>query len=360
MAAFTIIPAIAAGLYAGMIATPQYRSEFSFVVRQQAPMISSPSSASSMLTGGNPMLATIEDSQAVVKYIRSYQMLTDLHHRVSLHQFYSQPQIDWFDRLSGRAPLESERRYWRRFVSPSFEMTSGIITVNVRAFSPSAAHKIADAILMESESLVNRMSDQARQSAVAYAERVAHQQKLKLLSDEMKLAAYRNRHTILFPQMTASANTSVASQLSSKLAQDRATLQSLEDEGQGGGSTQIAILKSKIKAMQSQVGEVTGAMATDGASGGKSLATILTGYDDLKIREKLDLKLYTSDIESLQAARNRANQKQIYLESIVSPNMPQVSTYPIAWMWTAEAAMIGFFSWLILSVLASAITDHLD
>lgn len=361
MAVSTFAPMMVAGLYAGFVATPQYRSEFSFVVRQQSPTGGAQSSLASMMGGGNPMLGMIEDSQAVVKYIRSYQILTDIDAAKLLPPIYSGPKIDWLARLPGRASSEMDRRYWRRVVSPSFDMTSGIITVDVRSFSPTDARSIAEKVLGASEALVNRMSDQARKNALAYAEKSAEERKKKLLASEMQLAAYRNAHAIVFPQLTAGANTSVTSRLASELAQDRATAQALETQGQTPSSPQIRTLNARIGAIHAEIGHLGSNMtsATDGENS-KTLASVLTGYDDLKIKEGLDLKLYTSDMEALQSAMDRANQKQVYLESIVDPNLPQESTYPIAWIWACEAGVIGFMLWLILSVLSSTVTDHFE
>jgi capsular polysaccharide transport system permease protein len=361
MVGSTFAPMMVAGLYAGFVATPQYRSEFSFVVRQQSPTGGAQSSIASMMGGGNPMLGMIEDSQAVVKYIRSYQILTDIDAAKLLPPIYSGPKIDWLARLPGRASSEMDRRYWRRVVSPSFDMTSGIITVDVRSFSPNDARSIAKKVLGASEGLVNRMSDQARKNALAYAEKSAEERKKKLLASEMQLAAYRNAHAIVFPQLTAGANTSVTSRLASELAQDRATVQALETQGQTPSSPQIRTLNARIGAIHAEIGHLGSNMtsATDGENS-KTLASVLTGYDDLKIKEGLDLKLYTSDMEALQSAMDRANQKQVYLESIVDPNLPQESTYPIAWIWACEAGIIGFMLWLILSVLSSTVTDHFE
>lgn len=361
MAASTFLPMTVAGIYAAFVATPQYRSEFSFVVRQQSPAGAAQASLASMMGGGNPMLGMIEDSQAVVKYIRSYQILTDIDAAKLLPPIYSGSRIDYLARLPRHASSEMDRRYWRRIVSPSFDMTSGIITVDVRSLSPTEARNIADRVLSASEALVNRMSDQARKNALSYAEKSADDRKEKLLSSEMQLAAYRNAHAIVFPQLTAGANTSVTSQLESELAQDRATVQALKSQGQTSSSPQIKKLDARIGAIHAEITNLglNMASATDGSKS-RTLASILTGYDDLKIKEALDLKLYTSDMEALQSAMDRANQKQVYLESIVDPNLPQESTYPIAWIWACEAGVIGFMLWLILSVLSSTVTDHFE
>jgi capsular polysaccharide transport system permease protein len=88
------------------------------------------------LTGGSSMLAAAIDSEIVVEYLKSQQLLNDLHGGIDFAAVYAAPQADWLSRLDPGAPAELRLRYWRRMIDPYFDLSSGLISVRVRSFSP--------------------------------------------------------------------------------------------------------------------------------------------------------------------------------------------------------------------------------
>ncbi|GLR66336.1 capsule polysaccharide transporter [Acidocella aquatica] len=357
--ACAVLPGIVAAGYEYGCATGQYVSEFKLLVRQQAPETSGQNSIISGLGGGNPMLAMIEDSEVVQQYIGSHQILADLAPSLSLDRIFASPRADWLSRLTPGQPPEKQLLYWQSMVHPYFDLSSGVITVRVRAFSPADALTVARAVLASSEALVNQMSLQARQNSLAYAAQTADAAQAALLADEANLASYRNQYSVLFPEMTAAATSSVDEGLSSRLAEDQATLASLTSLGQTDASPQVQTLRARIAATQAQISHVGAALASAGG-GTQTLASVLSGYNTLVERQKLDEELYDSDLLNLQNARNSAAQKSIYLETFVQPNLPVASTYPVRWLATAETALAGFIAWVLLTLVANIIRDQVD
>ncbi len=357
--ACVVLPGIAAAGYEYGCATGQYVSEFKLLVRQQAPETSGPNSIISALGGGNPMLAMIEDSEVVQQYIGSHQILADLPPGLSLDRIFANPRADWLSRLTPGLPPEKKLLYWRKMVHPYFDLSSGVITVQVRAFSPRDALTLANAVLSSSEALVNQMSLQARENSLAYARQTADAAQARLLADGANLASYRNRYSVLFPELTAASTSSVDEGLSSRLAQDQATLASLLSLGQTGASPQVQTLRARIAATQAEINHVGAALASTGG-GKQTLASVLSGYNTLVETEKLDEELYTSDLLNLQNARNSAAQKAIYLETFVQPNLPVASTYPVRWLTTAETVLAGFIAWVLLTLVANIVRDQMD
>jgi capsular polysaccharide transport system permease protein len=357
--ACVVLPGIAAAGYEYGCATGQYVSEFKLLVRQQAPETSGQNSIMSALGGGNPMLAMIEDSEVVQQYIGSHQILADLPPGVSLDRIFATRRADWFSRLAPGLPPEQQLLYWRKMVHPYFDLSSGVITVQVRAFSPRDALTLANVVLSSSEALVNQMSLQARQNSLAYAGQTADAAQAALLADEANLASYRNQYSVLFPELTAASTSSVDEGLSSRLAEDQATLASLTSLGQTDASPQVQTLRARIAATQAEISHVGAALASAGG-GTQTLATVLSGYNTLVETEKLDEELYDSDLLNLQNARNSAAQKSIYLETFVQPNLPVVSTYPVRWLATAETALAGFIAWVLLTLVVNIIRDQVD
>ena len=153
-----VLPSSTVGAYEFGVAADQYVSQFAFVVREQTPMMMEPNSVMPSLAGGNPLLEMIEDSEVVKRYIESPQILMDLQDKFSLPAVYGMPRGDWWSRMDTNGSRETKLRYWDDMVTPYFDISSGIITVQVRAFTPHDAAMVAAEVLAASEALVNRMS----------------------------------------------------------------------------------------------------------------------------------------------------------------------------------------------------------
>jgi capsular polysaccharide transport system permease protein len=245
-------------------------------------------------------------------------------------------------------------------VQPSFDLSSGIITVKVRAFTPQDAALVAQAVLGRAQALVDEMSNAARQNALAYATQTATDAQAKLAGDETSLTAYRNRYAVLFPALSAQQNSTVGGELLLALAQDQASLAALRAQGQGGASPQVQTLETRIAAEQAQEKALAAQLAA--ANGGKALplATVVSGYDTLTETQALDQQLYASDLLALQNARNVAAEKSLYLESFVQPAAPDSSIYPIRWLVIVETALAGFITWILVMLVSNVVRDQLD
>ena len=166
------LPTALMGTYLYRYADNQYISEFRFSVRRQAPLRVDPSAGSSMAAGLSPSLnlAMINDSEIVVQYLKSRQVIDDITAAgIDLDRIYAQQDNDLLAHLSPGATAEERLRYWHRIVDPFFDLTNGIVSVQVRAFRPEDARIVADKALQLAETLVNHMSSRAQADQLAYA-----------------------------------------------------------------------------------------------------------------------------------------------------------------------------------------------
>ncbi len=226
-----ILPTLIAGVYLVRFASDQYLSEFRFSVRQAQPLRSDPGMSLPGLSAGNPLLATLLDSEIVVQYIASRQILDDLQGEIDLPALYADPAHDWLARLDPAASAEARLRYWKRMVDPYFDMATGLVTVKVRGFTPDAARQVADAVLRRAERLVNSLSERARTDKLAYADSDVAEKEARLKQAELKLSDYRNTHGVLFPSVHANENATVDTQMRDQLAQLRTTSATLRAQG---------------------------------------------------------------------------------------------------------------------------------
>jgi capsular polysaccharide transport system permease protein len=358
LCAAVLLPVAAAGAYLYGYADDQYMTEFRFSVRHQAPLRMD-ATASSVLAGSNAALAVINDSQIVIQYLKSGQILDDIAASgVDLDAIYASGDKDFLAHLGRGAPAEERLRYWRRMVDPFFDMSTGIVSVQVRAFRPADARLVATRALELAEKLVNDINDRSHADVLAYARQEAGDSGAKLKATQAALAAYRNEHAVLFPEMQATANSSVSGVVEQNLIEAKTAFNTQLAMGLSRDSTQMRILGNRIAVMEAELKGVNGRLAR--SDDHASLASVLSGYSELKVSEEIDTKVYERALIALQEARNAANEQAVYLATFVRPGLPQDSVYPVRWRMMLEVALIGFGAWCLLQLLYHGIRDHID
>jgi capsular polysaccharide transport system permease protein len=65
-------------------------------------------------------------------------------------------------------------------------------------------------------------------------------------------------------------------------------------------------------------------------------------------------------LASLETARNEAQRKQLYLERIVAPSLPDRSFEPRRLKGILEVFLLGLIAWGIGSMLIAGVREHQD
>jgi capsular polysaccharide transport system permease protein len=144
VAAFVIVPTLTAGIYYGIVATREYTSRASFTIDTGA---GGPPGPNLPLPGTD----VGRDSLIVRDHLRSRDVLRGL---IDRHRFRETYQASWIDRLSrlpDGASSDATYDYYLDRVYIDLDAETGFVVVEVRAFSPSAAHSIAAALVAAAE-----------------------------------------------------------------------------------------------------------------------------------------------------------------------------------------------------------------
>src|ERR1700744_4596887 len=118
LAAVLLPVAVVSGYLYGY-ADDQYVTEFRFSVRHQAPRRADTTAVP--VNGGGVALAVINDSQIVLQYLKSRQIIDDIIATgIDLDAIYAADDKDFLAHLRRDAPVEERLRYWRRMVDTFF------------------------------------------------------------------------------------------------------------------------------------------------------------------------------------------------------------------------------------------------
>lgn len=360
-----LLPTLAAGAYLYCFAADQYVTEFRFSVRHEAPLrmdgTGSAAMTASLGTSAVSPLAVITDSQIVIQYLKSRQVIDDIVAAgVDLDAIYARNDTDILAHLRPGGSVEERQRYWKRMVDPFFDMTTGIVSVEVRAFSPADARLVAATALRLAEKLVNDMSARGHDDVLAYATKEVAASDAKLQAAQATIATYRNQHAVLFPEMQATSDTLVEGKVRDNLIEAQTAYNAQLARGASTDSIQMRILGDRIAATQTALRGVHDGLAQSNTTSDASLASVLSEYGVLHLREEIAAKVYERALMALQDARNAASQQGVYLAAFVRPGLPQESTYPIRWRVILETALLSFVGWCLLQLLYHGIRDHID
>lgn len=343
-----ILPVLLTTLYYGFIASDQYVSESRFVIRapnQRQPQISSLANLIQTTSMSDGQLQTEE----VMDYIRSRTGLADLAKRIDVRARFENPAADFLSRYP--RPFEEDRferlhRYYDQMVDIHVDHDTNSAVLTVKAFSPEDAHDLNANLLDLSEQFVNRLNDRAQHKAIAEAEGRVSLAEGRLRDARLALRAYRNSAELLDPAKQATGVLEVSNQLVAQQAALRAQLQLMQQVAPKNPA--IPALRQRIAAFGTQV-DVQNGRAVGTKSG---IASKLSDYEQRTVEQDFATQMLTAADSSLEQARNEAQRQQFYLERVVEPNSPDLSTQPKRFqailVVAATALCVYFIGWMLV------------
>lgn len=350
------LPTVLASVYYGILASDIFISESRFVVR--SPQTPTPSGLIGSLLQGSGFSRTQDDNYTVQDFIRSRDALSRLDQEFGLTKAFSDPKIDFLNRfgaLDWDLSFESLYRYYPNRVSVNFDPASGISVLRVSAFTAEDARKINERLLAMSEALANQLSERARQDIVNFA--AANVRKAdaaaRLAADN--LAAFRSRNTVVDPEKQSAAQLQGVAKLQEELI--AATTQLNQLQTFTPANPQIPALKSRIASLQAAIKSETDKVAGKGAD---SLTGKAASFERLSLERELTAKQLAVALDALQTANAEAQRKQLYLDRIVQPNLPDHAMEPRRVRSVLITFVLGLMAWGVLSLLLASIREHSD
>lgn len=350
--AIVVVPSVLAVLFYGLIASDIYVSEARYIVRSVNGPRPSPFASMLQNTG---LAAPQDEAYPVHDFILSRDITRRLEQEHDLKGVLSRPEGDFF--TSFPAPFSARTfeqlyRVYGRFVSVSVDETTGISTLRVRAFRPDDARNTANAILTYSESLINRLNDRARHDAIDVAEREVGRSEKRVAAAQAALMEYRLENRTLDPEHASGAVLELAAKLSAESAAAQAQLSEVLKASPG--SPLIPTLRRRIAALNSQVAAERNKVV--GADRGA--VRTLSEYERLMLEREFADKSLASAVTSLQTARLEAQRKQVYLDRIVEPNLPDYPLFPRRLISILEVMLTTLLIYGIGWLVSASVREH--
>ncbi len=226
------------------------------------------------------------------------------------------------------------------------------------SFEPEDSVTVINAILKESEALVNNLSEKSRQDSLTFArkELTNAENKLKLARTDVRI--FRDKEKSLSPEKNAESKLSLVEELEADRARAEAGLQSLRLE-LPENSPKIQIAKYKVSALKSQVKKEKERSARSNESeNAKTMSPIISKYEELITEQGFAEKSYEAALLNIETARIDATRKQRYLTMIVFPKLPEDPIKPNQPNDYIVLFIACLLLWGILSLIFASIRDH--
>ncbi len=349
-----LVPTTLALGYFGLYASDVYISESRFVVRTPDQKAASPLTA---ILKGTEFTRSQDDSYAVRDYAQSRDVLRLLDSKLAVRAHYSAPEHDVVARFAGLDwddSFENFHQYYNKKVSVQLDPASSISTITVRAFDANMAKNINEELLVHAEKLVNELNRRARNDMINYAQTEVDIAAEKAKTAAAALSEFRDSEFVIDPERQSTLQLTQIAKLQEELIATRSQLHQLEKFTKD--NPQIPALRTKIqsldKAIAAENARVTG--------GETSLAKKAAEYQLKALERDFADKQLAVALSSLEQARNDAQRKQLYLERIVQPSLPDTAMEPRRVRGIVATIAVGLIAWGILTMLLAGIREHQD
>ncbi len=353
------LPTLVAGFYYFVIAADRYTSEARFAVRNSEPQATDALGA----MVGLPSSQVVSDSYIVADYVGSLEMVSALEERLPMRDMYRHESADFFSRLGTDVTQEDFLDYWKSRIDVYFDPTKQTISVEVQAFEPEHAQRIAAEIVDITGLLVNELSAKARRDAVQFAGKELARTELRVRAAREAILRFRMANNELDPTLTVETTQAVTTELEgerSRLASQLASLRGyLADTAPSVQmlKARIAALDGEIDRIKRQVSEPTQAASADGLRKGP-LASAIGEYQELLLEQEFAEKAYTAALASLDRARAEAARTQAYLAVYANPMVAEDFAYPQRWTNVLIVLVVASVLWAIGALGFMTVRDH--
>lgn len=348
-----VLPVLIAAVYLFFIASDRYVSEARFIVRTSASGSGLEGLAS--LVSSQGLSRATDETFAVNEYIMSRDAADLLIAKQGLRDIMNRPEADLFNRFPNFLTRDTRTKLYRHYqnmVSADIEGSTGISTLEVTAFRPEDAQMLAQALLKYAEELINRLNERAHRDALRFAKVISDESKADFLKIEGRMAAWRNQSGTVDPTKEAVAGLEQIAKMSGELSKVEASLAEMLIVTPANPA--IPAAREKIAAFRKEIERVRREIVGDDNAMSNKLAV----YEQFVVEREIAAKAMAAAELNYIKARQDAERQQLYLQTIVEPNLPDQYSYPRRFLYLI--GVFGFFGlvFLIIRSLTQIAMEH--
>jgi len=345
-----VLPVAAVALYEWAYATDRYHSDATITITQGTS--SAPSLDLSII--GLPAAADSKDTQILVTFITSIDMLQFLEDKLHLRRHYSDERIDWYSRLPAGASLEEFHEYLSSHMTVTPSADSHLISIHVEAFTRDFARDVVNAILERSQIFVDNLNARVTDEQSRFFENQLSISESRLKDAKNQLLTFQRENRLFSTDVEATMiNTNIAAL--EKLLLDKQGELAIKLRDLNEASPVIQLLRAEIETVKKQLGGEKERLS--GGSGG-AVSELDARYREIQFNLEFVGNLYKSNMTQLEQARIEAIQRLKYLVVVTQPSLADASLYPNRPYVVGTAMIVCLMIYFIVSLLVAIVREH--
>lgn len=351
-----LLPVLASAAYLWLRAADQYASDLAFSVRTEDKR-----SAIELLGGITELSgSSSSDTDILFAYLSSQELVARVDARVDLRAIWSRVDRgrDPVFAFDPRGTIEDLRSHWQRQISIVYDNGTGIIDLEVRAFDPGDALRIAEAILEECVAMINGLSQIAREDSIRYTRAELDSAVARLRQARQALTRFRNRTQIVDPSIDTQNQMGLLVTLQEQLAEALIDNDLLQDTTRPN-DPRITQAKRRIEVIRGRIAAERGKLGLgDEAGSGAAFADLVGEYEGLIVDREFAEAAYTTALAAHDAALAEVRRQSRYLAAHVTPTLAERAEYPRRLRILALIALFSALGWAILCLIYYSFRDR--
>ncbi|MEI3855879.1 MULTISPECIES: hypothetical protein [unclassified Ensifer] len=314
----------ATAIYYAFIASPGFASEVRFVVRSSAPLLSRDRYAGSDV---EPKEKIVQDTAVLLNYIGSPAIIQDLDKSLSLRRIFGRSDIDFVSRLPNDATQDELLEYWKKHYTASVNPKSGIVELEVKAYTSKEAHLLVGAVLRLAEAQINNLSSGMWDDLLISTQRDVDSATTEVSALRSKIKEEQNRTGVFDIDLSAESITSVLTGLEASIADLRSRRAALVKSVRVD-TPQVAEMDRRLAGLEEQARGLRDRAAGSMNDPSDSLATYSGVFDSLKLDLKMAEGRLESAISDLEKIKLVKSLQLVYIDNFTEPTVPDEAKYP--------------------------------
>lgn len=353
---FVIAPLVLASHYLWTRAADQFASRVAFSVRTEQ------QSSAIELLGGITELSgsSSSDTDILFAFLSSQELVSRVDAQVDLRKIWARvsAEQDPVFAFDPAGTIEDLQAHWARKISVVYDSGTGLIDLEVLAFDPQDALRVAEAVLAECAAMINSLSRIAQEDSIRFTREELENAVERLKASRRALTQFRNRTQIVDPSIDTQNQMGLLVTLQEQLAEALINADLLVDTTRQNdpritqANRRIEVIRGRIASERRNLG------LGDEDENGEAFANLVGEYEGLIVDREFSETAYTAALAAHDAALAEVRKQSRYLAAHVKPTLAQKAEYPERAKIIVLLGAFCFFSWSVLCLVFYSLRDR--
>ena len=290
------------------------------------------------------------DSQIVIGYVNSSDVLLNLEHQYRLIEHYQSPKIDFFFRLKYGANLEERLKYYRSRIVGHYDKETGMTIITVDSFSPQLSQTIAKNLLKHAEDYINQINQTIADQQLTFVRSEVERSNKKIDELNIELITLQNENNFISPTESISSTLTTVQRLKLEAFKAQGELATIERDSPN--SPILGNLRSQLRSLEELISVQSAKLS---GTEKDRLNQVLMRFKILDNKIDFAVRLRASAEAMLEKTRLTATARSRFITVIQNPYLPEDVGMPRRPYATVTLLVLGGLLFFIFRAVTKSI-----